>query len=60
MVVGTDRGLAALSVPDLKLLGRIVADDDAVRGVLNAADVDGDGASEIVMVTRRGRVARGR
>jgi hypothetical protein len=57
MVVGTEGGLAALSVPDLKLLGRIVAEDDSPRGVLNAADVDGDGAAEIVMVTRRGRVA---
>jgi outer membrane protein assembly factor BamB len=57
LVVGTDRGLAALSVPDLKLLGRIVADDDAVRGVLNSADINGDGAAEIVMVTRKGRVA---
>lgn len=57
MVVGTDLGLAALSVPELKLLGRIVADDDAPRGTLAAADVDGDGAAEIIMVTRKGRVA---
>jgi hypothetical protein len=28
-----------------------------VRGALASADVDGDGSSEIVMVTRRGRVA---
>jgi len=57
MVVGTDRGLVALSVPDLKVLGRIVAENDAARGALAAADVDKDGATEIVMVTRRGRVA---
>lgn len=57
LVVGTDQGLAALSIPDLKLLGRIVAEDDRTRGVLAAADVEGDGATEIVMVTRRGRVA---
>ena len=57
MVVGTDKGLAALSVPDLKMLGRIVAEDDAARGVLAAVDVDRDGSTEIVMVTRKGRVA---
>ena len=57
LLVGTDRGLAALSVPDLKLLGRIVAEGDAPAGSLVAADVDRDGATEIVMVTRKGRVA---
>ncbi|HEV3467745.1 MAG TPA: FG-GAP-like repeat-containing protein [Pyrinomonadaceae bacterium] len=57
LVVGTDKGLAALSFPDLKLMGRIVAEDDSPRGALAAADVDKDGASEIVMVTRKGRVA---
>ena len=57
MVVGSDNGLWAFSVPELKALGAIRADNDAVRGTLNAADVDGDGHSEIVMVTKRGRVA---
>jgi outer membrane protein assembly factor BamB len=57
LVVGSDNGLWAFSVPDLKALGAIKADDDAVRGTLAAADVDGDGSSEIVMVTKRGRVA---
>jgi outer membrane protein assembly factor BamB len=57
MVVGTDNGLWAFSLPDLKVLGVIKADDDSIRGVLSAVDVDGDGAPEVVMVTKRGRVA---
>ena len=57
MAVGSDNGLWAFSVPELRALGAIKADDDSVRGALAAADVDGDGSSEIVMVTRRGRVA---
>jgi outer membrane protein assembly factor BamB len=57
LAVGTDNGLWAFSVPDLKALGVIKAEDDQVRGSLAVADVDGDGAPEIVMVTKRGRVA---
>lgn len=57
MVVGTDQGLVALTVSDLKALGRIAVENDMPRGTLSAADLDGDGASEIVMVTKRGRVA---
>ncbi len=57
LVVGTDKGLTAFSLPELKTLGNIVADDDSVRGTLSAADIDGDGTTEIVMVTKRGRVA---
>lgn len=57
MVVGTDNGLWAFSLPDLKVLGVIKADDDSIRGALNSTDVDGDGAPEVVMVTKRGRVA---
>ncbi|HEX8150270.1 MAG TPA: FG-GAP-like repeat-containing protein [Pyrinomonadaceae bacterium] len=57
MAVGGNSALWALSVPDLKVLGAIRAEDDSVRGSLAAADLDGDGSAEIVMVTRRGRVA---
>src|SRR5215207_701797 len=57
MVVGTDSGLWAFSLPDLKVLGIIKADDDSIRGVLNSTDVDGDGSPEVAMVTKRGRVA---
>jgi outer membrane protein assembly factor BamB len=57
LVIGTDAGMWAMSIPDLKLLGAIKADDDSLRGTLSTADLDGDGATEIVMVTKRGRVA---
>jgi hypothetical protein len=57
MTVGGSSALWALSVPDLKVLGAIRAEDDSVRGSLAAADLDGDGSTEIVMVTKRGRVA---
>ncbi|HYH86210.1 MAG TPA: VCBS repeat-containing protein, partial [Pyrinomonadaceae bacterium] len=57
LVIGTDTGLWAMSVPDLKVLGVIKAENDSVRGALASADVDGDGSTEIVMVTKRGRVA---
>ncbi|HST50893.1 MAG TPA: PQQ-binding-like beta-propeller repeat protein [Pyrinomonadaceae bacterium] len=57
LVVGTDSGLWAMSVPEMKVLGVIKADGDSVRGTLAAADVDGDGSQEIVMLTKLGRVA---
>ncbi|HWW77116.1 MAG TPA: VCBS repeat-containing protein, partial [Pyrinomonadaceae bacterium] len=57
LVVGSNDGLWAFGMPELRALGAIKADDDSVRGTLAAADVDGDGSSEIVMVTKRGRVA---
>jgi hypothetical protein len=57
MAVGGNSALWALSVPDLKVLGAIRAEDDSIRGTLAAADLDGDGSAEIVMVTKRGRVA---
>ena len=57
MVVGTDNGLWAFSLPDLKVLGVIKADDDSIRGALSTSDVDGDGAPEVAMVTKRGRIA---
>jgi len=57
MAVGGNSALWALSVPDLKVLGAIRAEDDSVRGTLASADVDGDGSAEIVMVTKKGRVA---
>jgi hypothetical protein len=57
MAVGGNSALWALSVPDLKVLGAIRAEDDSIRGSLASADVDGDGSAEIVMVTKKGRVA---
>ena len=57
MAVGGNSALWAISVPDMKVLGAIRAEDDSVRGTLASADVDGDGSTEIVMVTKKGRVA---
>src|SRR3712207_4960190 len=57
MTVGGKSALWALSVPDLKVLGAIKAEDDSIRGGLASADVEGDGSTEIVMVTQKGRVA---
>jgi outer membrane protein assembly factor BamB len=56
IVVGTEHGLLFLN-GDLRPLGRISTESDAPHGRLAAADLDGNGAVEIVMVTNRGRVA---
>jgi hypothetical protein len=56
VVVGTEHGLLFLS-GDLKGLGRITTEGEAPRGRLAAADLDGNGTVEIVMLTTRGRVA---
>lgn len=57
VVVGCEKGLMALAAADLKPLGRIDTGQDAPRGSLTSADVDGDGTVEVMMVTRGGRVA---
>jgi outer membrane protein assembly factor BamB len=57
VVVGSEGGLVALGFPEMRLLGRIVSEDDPVHGTLASADIDGDGSAEIAMVTRAGRVA---
>lgn len=56
IIIGTEHGLLFLK-GDMKPLGRISTEDDAPRGRIAAADIDGDGLLEIVMVTRRGRLA---
>ena len=57
LLVGTEQGLVAFDAKEMRPLGRIVTDNDMPHGRLKAKDLDGDGAMEIVMVTRRGRVA---
>ena len=57
VVVGTEAGIVALKATDLSPLGRITITDDAPRGTLTASDLDGDGAMELIVVTKRGRVA---
>jgi outer membrane protein assembly factor BamB len=56
VLVGTENGLISLSADDLKPLGRIATESDAPAGTLSAADLDGDGALEVLMLTRRGRL----
>jgi outer membrane protein assembly factor BamB len=56
VVVGTEHGLLFLD-GDLKPLGRIATEGDSPHGRLSAADLDGNGTIEIVMVTTTGRVA---
>jgi outer membrane protein assembly factor BamB len=56
VVVGTEHGLLLLN-GDLHPLGRISTEDDAPHGRLAAADLDGNGGIEIVMVTTNGRIA---
>lgn len=55
VLIGTERGLIALNAADLKPLWRVATDEDAPRGMLASTDLDGDGAPDAVMVTRRGR-----
>jgi outer membrane protein assembly factor BamB len=56
VLVGTRNGLTALDAGDLHALGRVAIKDDAPRGILAAADLDGDGATEVIMITERGQV----
>jgi len=56
VLVGTRNGLTALDADDLRPLGRVVVKEDVPRGVLTAADLDGDGAPEVIMLTEGGQV----
>ena len=56
VMVGTESGLITLNAEDLKPVGRIATEGDAPIGNLASADLDADGATEILMLTRRGRL----
>jgi outer membrane protein assembly factor BamB len=56
ILVGTRGGLTALTADDLRALGMVAIKDDAPRGTLAAADLDGDGSPEVIMMTEQGRV----
>jgi outer membrane protein assembly factor BamB len=56
ILVGTRSGLTALSADDLRALGRVVINEDAPRGTLAAADLNGDGNVEVIMLTDHGRI----
>ena len=56
VIVGTENGLISLNAEDLKPMGRIATEGDAPAGLLNSADLDADGAPEVLMLTRLGRL----
>jgi outer membrane protein assembly factor BamB len=56
ILVGTRKGLIALTADELNPLGMVAIQDDAPRGTLAAQDLDGDGSPEVIMMTDRGRV----
>jgi outer membrane protein assembly factor BamB len=56
VMLGTRSGLTAFDSEDLHALGRVALKDDTPRGTLSAADLDGNGVSEVIMLTERGRV----
>lgn len=55
VMIGTESGLVALDAADLTPLWRVATEGDAPQGILASADVDADGAEDVVMITRRGR-----
>jgi hypothetical protein len=56
LLIGTESGLISLDAAELRPLGRIATEDDAPRGMLTSADLNGDGTLEVVMLTRKGRI----
>ena len=56
VMLGTEAGLVALDAADLTPLWRIATESDAPQGMFAAADLDTDGTTEVVMITKRGRV----
>jgi outer membrane protein assembly factor BamB len=56
VLVGTESGLISLTAEDLKPIGRIATESDAPTGQLASADLNADGAPEVLMLTRRGRL----
>ena len=57
VLVGTANGLISLNAEDLKPIGRIATEGDAPSGVLTSVDLEGDGAPEVLLITRQGRLA---
>jgi outer membrane protein assembly factor BamB len=55
LMLGTESGLVALNAADLNPLWRVATESDAPHGSLGAADLDKDGADEVIFITRRGR-----
>jgi outer membrane protein assembly factor BamB len=56
VLVGTRAGLIALTAGGLRPLGMVAIKDDAPRGALAAEDLNGDGTTDVIIMTDRGRV----
>lgn len=56
LLIGTESGLISIDAAELRPLGRIATEEDAPRGTLAAADLNGDGKLEVIMLTRKGRI----
>jgi len=56
VLMGTRDGLTAMTVADLRTLGREAIKGDAPRGNLAAHDLTGDGVPEVLMSTERGHL----
>ncbi|MDT4898659.1 MAG: outer membrane protein assembly factor BamB [Acidobacteriota bacterium] len=56
ILIGTESGLISMTAEDLKPIGRIATEGDAPTGTLTSADLDADGAPEVLMLTRRARL----
>jgi outer membrane protein assembly factor BamB len=54
LLVDTRDGLTGITAGDLKPLGRVTSKEEMSRGNLVAADLDGDGESEVLITTRDG------
>jgi outer membrane protein assembly factor BamB len=56
VLLGTRSGLTAFDSEDFRPLGRVALKDDTPMGALSAADLDGDGVVEVIMLTEHGRI----
>jgi hypothetical protein len=56
VLIGTESGLISMTAEDLKPIGRIATEGDAPVGMLSTADLDADGAPEVLMLTRLSRL----
>jgi outer membrane protein assembly factor BamB len=54
LLIGTEKSLISLDATELRPLGQIATEDDSPRGLLSATDLNGDGKTEVVMLTRKG------
>jgi outer membrane protein assembly factor BamB len=54
ILVDTRDGLTGLTAGDLKALGRVTSKQEVSRGDLVAADLDGDGSTEVLLTTQEG------